>query len=124
MPTSIPTSIPTSSSPTRLEHSQYRDQRRYRPVAVAAPDEGNRRRTENSLLFLDNLDPDAYQTDFAIEGSSNYALTLMLAPRRGTVAARLAALRANGVEFRRGTRAAATNSDSLISRLFGPDAWK
>ena len=39
---------------------------------------GIRRRTENLLLFLDNLDPDAYRTDFAIEGSSNYAFTLIL----------------------------------------------
>src|SRR5580704_1607214 len=36
------------------------------------------RRTENLLLFLDNLDPGAYQTDFATEGSSNYAFTLIL----------------------------------------------
>src|SRR5262245_55892265 len=28
------------------------------------------RRNENLLLFLDNLDPDAYQTDFATEGCS------------------------------------------------------
>ena len=35
-------------------------------------------RTENLQLFLDNLDPDVYQTDFATEGSSNYAFTLVL----------------------------------------------
>src|SRR5262249_1639469 len=41
-------------------------------------DEGIRRRTENLLLFLGNLDPAAYRTDFATEGSSNYAFTLVL----------------------------------------------
>src|SRR5260370_37444692 len=34
-------------------------------------------RTENLHLFLDNLDAGVYQTDFATEGSSNYALTLI-----------------------------------------------
>src|SRR5262249_18113928 len=41
-------------------------------------DEGIRRRTENLLLFLRNLDPGVYRTDFATEGSSNYAFTLIL----------------------------------------------
>src|SRR5262249_44174124 len=41
-------------------------------------DESIPRRTENLLLFLDNLDPNLYQTDFATEGSSNYAFTLIL----------------------------------------------
>jgi dTDP-4-amino-4,6-dideoxygalactose transaminase len=41
-------------------------------------DDGNRRRTENLSLFLQHLDPDLYRTDFATEGSSNYAFTLVL----------------------------------------------
>src|SRR5438034_6120362 len=41
-------------------------------------DAGNRRRTENLALFLRHLDPDLYRTDFATEGSSNYAFTLIL----------------------------------------------
>src|SRR5438477_9037106 len=41
-------------------------------------DENIRRRTENLSLFLENLDASVYQTDFATEGSSNYAFTLVL----------------------------------------------
>src|ERR1700682_5391043 len=67
-------------------------------------DEGIRRRTENLLLFLDNLDPRAYRTDFATDGSSNYALTLILRePDPELCKQVMATLRANGVEFRRGT---------------------
>src|SRR5258708_29155812 len=39
-------------------------------------DENVRRRSENLRLFLDNLDSDTYWTDFATQGSSNYAFTL------------------------------------------------
>src|SRR6185437_11018266 len=60
-------------------------------------------RTENLLLFLNNLDPDVYQTDFAVEGSSNYAFTLVLKkPDAGLWQRVVGCLRANGVEFRRG----------------------
>jgi CDP-4-dehydro-6-deoxyglucose reductase, E1 len=60
-------------------------------------------RTENLLLFLRQLDPDAYQTDFAVEGSSNYALTLVLRePDEELCRQVTACLRANRVEFRRG----------------------
>lgn len=66
-------------------------------------DDNNARRTENLLLFLDNLNPDVYQTDFATEGSSNYAFTLVM--RRPDVQLRdriMAALRRHNIEFRRG----------------------
>ncbi len=60
-------------------------------------------RTENLLLFLRHLDADAYQTDFAVEGSSNYALTLVLRePDEELCRQVMACLRANRVEFRRG----------------------
>src|SRR5439155_614111 len=41
-------------------------------------DDGIRRRTENLRLFLDHLDGRAYRTNFATQGSSNYAFTLVL----------------------------------------------
>jgi CDP-6-deoxy-D-xylo-4-hexulose-3-dehydrase len=67
-------------------------------------DENNRRRTENLLLFLEHLDPEKYRTDFATEGSSNYAFTLILRRPETAMRDRLeAALRAHGIEFRRGT---------------------
>jgi CDP-6-deoxy-D-xylo-4-hexulose-3-dehydrase len=67
-------------------------------------DAGNERRRANLTRFLGGLDPDLYQTDFAAEGSCNYALTLVLREadeaRRDRV---VAALRSARVEFRRGT---------------------
>lgn len=67
-------------------------------------DNNNRIRTENLELFLRNLDPSKYRTDFEVTGSCNYALTLILKYpdpilREGVTAA----LRRSDVEFRRGT---------------------
>ncbi len=67
-------------------------------------DGNNKQRTKNLMLFLKNLDPEKYQTDFATEGSSNYAFTLVL--KNADVGLRdrvMSALRASRVEFRRGT---------------------
>jgi CDP-6-deoxy-D-xylo-4-hexulose-3-dehydrase len=66
-------------------------------------DTNNRVRTENLKLFLDHLDPEHYQTDFEIEGSCNYAFTLILRRPDAELAQKLLdALRQHGVEFRRG----------------------
>jgi CDP-6-deoxy-D-xylo-4-hexulose-3-dehydrase len=67
-------------------------------------DANNQRRRENLRVFLEHLDPGAYFTDFAVEGSCNYAFTLVL--RRPDDALRdrvVAALDEAGIEFRRGT---------------------
>jgi CDP-6-deoxy-D-xylo-4-hexulose-3-dehydrase len=67
-------------------------------------DRNNALRQRNLRQFLAALDPARYQTDFAVEGSCNYALTLVL--KRPDVKLRDAlerALREHGVEFRRGT---------------------
>lgn len=67
-------------------------------------DENNRVRSENLALFLDNLDPDKYQTDFETAGNSNYAFTLVLKRPDQTLCNNvMAAMRQHGVEFRRGT---------------------
>lgn len=67
-------------------------------------DANNHLRTRNLLSFLKHLNPDLYRTDFDTTGSSNYAFTLVLKrpddDRRDRV---MQALRAHGVEFRRGT---------------------
>jgi CDP-6-deoxy-D-xylo-4-hexulose-3-dehydrase len=67
-------------------------------------DENNVKRKRNFELFLKNLDPDKYRTDFKLEGSCNYAFNLVLKKPdpnfRDTVED---ALRAAGVEFRRGS---------------------
>jgi CDP-6-deoxy-D-xylo-4-hexulose-3-dehydrase len=67
-------------------------------------DENNNVRTENLQLFLENLDPARYQTDFAVEGSCNYAFTLVLKRPDPVLCENvMRALRQHGVEFRRGT---------------------
>src|SRR4029077_13586297 len=89
-------------------------------------DENIRRRTENLLLFLENLDTSAYQTDFATEGSSNYAFTLVLKePDQMLFAHVMAALKANGVEFRRRTSGGGNQlRQPYLRRLLGPDEHK
>ena len=78
-------------------------------------DENNRLRTRNLKLFLDNLDPSKYQTDFATEGSSNYAFTLVLAePNLALCQNVMHALKEQGVEFRRGSPAGATRCGNRI----------
>lgn len=67
-------------------------------------DANNALRRRNLDLFLKNLDPALYVTDFAAEGSCNYAFTLILREPDETLRDRvMATLRENGVEFRRGT---------------------
>ena len=67
-------------------------------------DHNNSLRTENLRLFLDHLDSDKYQTDFALEGSCNYAFTLVLKKADPGFCERvMSTLRDLHVEFRRGT---------------------
>jgi CDP-4-dehydro-6-deoxyglucose reductase, E1 len=89
-------------------------------------DDGNRRRSENLAIFLENLNPEWYQTDFAVEGSSNYAFTLILKrPDDALMRAVMAELRAAGVEFRRGTAGGGNQvRQPYLKRVVGPDAWK
>lgn len=67
-------------------------------------DSNNKIRSENFRIFLENLDKNFFYTDFNIEGSSNYAFILILKnPDIKFCEKVMAALRKNGVEFRRGT---------------------
>jgi CDP-6-deoxy-D-xylo-4-hexulose-3-dehydrase len=67
-------------------------------------DKNNNIRRENFDLFLQNLDGSKYQTDFEIAGNCNYAFTLILQrPDPQLCENVMRALRAHGVEFRRGT---------------------
>lgn len=89
-------------------------------------DDNVRRRTENLKLFLENLDPRGYQTDFALEGSSNYAFTLILREPDPSLCQRvMKMLRAHGVEFRRGTAGGGNQvRQPYLRRLLGPEAYK
>lgn len=84
------------------------------------------RRTENLQLFLRNLDPDLYQTDFETEGSSNYALTLILQHPDAELCRRvMEALHSNRIECRRGTSGGGNQlRQPYLRRLLGPDAWR
>lgn len=67
-------------------------------------DGNNKIRQENLKLFLDNLDPLKYRTDFDTEGSCNYAFTLVLKNPDAELARKAEdMMRQAGVEFRRGT---------------------
>jgi CDP-6-deoxy-D-xylo-4-hexulose-3-dehydrase len=67
-------------------------------------DANNAVRIANLNLFLENLDPAKYQTDFATEGACNYAFTLVLRHPDPVLCENvMGALRRHGVEFRRGT---------------------
>lgn len=63
-----------------------------------------KRRTENLLRFLKQIDPGKYRTDFKLEGSSNYAFNLILKrPDDDLVQRLMRKMRDSGVEFRRGS---------------------
>jgi CDP-6-deoxy-D-xylo-4-hexulose-3-dehydrase len=89
-------------------------------------DANNERRTANFMLFLRNLDPDLYRTDFLTEGSCNYAFTLVLREPNQDLCDRVQhALRTNGIEFRRGTAGGGNQlRQPYLRRLLGNDAWK
>ena len=67
-------------------------------------DENNARRRRNFEIFLKNLDPAKYRTDFDLEGSCNYAFNLVIKNPDPQFRNKVEeALRGAGVEFRRGS---------------------
>lgn len=88
-------------------------------------DANNVIRTRNLKLFLGNLNPELYFTDFAVEGSSNYAFTLVLRKPDHEFSIRMMdTLRAARVEFRRGTSGGGNQlRQPYLRKLFG-DAYK
>ncbi len=89
-------------------------------------DDANRRRTENLNLFLRHLDAGMYRTDFATQGSCNYAFTLILREPDAVLCEKvMSELRKNGVEFRRGTAGGGNQlRQPYLRRLLGHDVWK
>jgi len=80
-------------------------------------------RTENLKLFLGGLDASKYRTDFAVEGSSNYAFTLVLRESARHLSPRVEeALREAGVEFRRGLSGGGNQlRQPYLRKLFGEE---
>ena len=85
-------------------------------------DHNNERRRENLRAFLDHLDPAKFRTNFATEGSCNYAFTLVLQRPDPAASARVeTAMRAAGIEFRRGTAGGGNQLRQPYARkLLGP----
>ena len=85
----------------------------------------NARRTENLKAFLDGLDPAKYRTDFAFEGSSNYAFTLVQKHADEVFSRNIQrTLREGGVEFRRGTSGGGNQlRQPYLRKLLKPDAY-
>jgi len=89
-------------------------------------DANNAERRHNLDLFLKNLDPQKYFTDFKVEGSCNYAFTLILRQADPVFCARvMSALQTARVEFRRGTSGGGNQlRQPYLRRLFGEDYLK
>jgi len=67
-------------------------------------DRNVKRRTENLMRFLKQIDSTRYRTDFKVEGSSNYAFNLILKrPDAESVERLMKVMRESGIEFRRGS---------------------
>ncbi len=66
-------------------------------------DRNNLARTKNLKQFLDSLDSKVFQTEFKVEGSSNYAFTLVLREPDFVLRDKVEdLLKGAGIEFRRG----------------------
>ena len=88
-------------------------------------DENNAIRTRNLNLFLQGLDSTKYQTDFAVEGSSNYAFTLVLRSPDKTLRNLVEnTLRDHKIEFRRGTAGGGNQLRQPYARKLFGDEYK
>jgi len=86
-------------------------------------DTNNARRSHNLRRFLGKLNPAKFRTDFALEGSSNYALTLVLREPNEDLRDRcMAAMTRSRVEFRRGTSGGGNQlRQPYLRRLLGEE---
>ena len=89
-------------------------------------DTNNAIRTRNQDRFLATINPAAYQTDFLVEGSSNYAFNLVLKEKDDALIARLMnILDDNSVEFRRGSAGGGSQlRQPYLQGIVEKDAWK
>lgn len=86
----------------------------------------NKIRSYNLKIFLSNLDPNLYQTDFEFRGSCNYAFVLVLKQASPSLAEKvMRVLRAYGVEFRRGTSGGGNQlRQPYLRKIAGVDEYK
>jgi CDP-6-deoxy-D-xylo-4-hexulose-3-dehydrase len=89
-------------------------------------DENNARRKKNFKLFLENLDPEKYRTDFDLEGSCNYAFNLVLRKPDPALRDKVeTALRNAGIEFRRGSSGGGNQMrQPYLKGIVTPGEWE
>jgi len=89
-------------------------------------DENNLKRRMNFEIFLKNLDPEKYRTDFDMEGSCNYAFNLVLKKPDPQLRDKVEeTLRDAGVEFRRGSSGGGNQLRQPYLRTIIPDkGWE
>jgi CDP-6-deoxy-D-xylo-4-hexulose-3-dehydrase len=89
-------------------------------------DSNNERRRANLRLFLDHLDSGKYRTDFEVEGSCNYAFTLVIKQPDPAFRDRLEhCLGEAKVEFRRGTSGGGNQlRQPYVRKLLGDRAFE
>lgn len=87
-------------------------------------DGNNLRRTRNFKLFLQEIDPEFFRTDFRLEGSSNYAFPLVLKKKDYALRDRLEQrMREYRIEFRRGNAGGGNQLRQPYLRKFFPDRY-
>ena len=85
-------------------------------------DENIKKRNENLFYFLSKLDSKKYKTDFDLYGCSNYAFNLILnEPDDDLVKRLMLSMRANGIEFRRGSAGGGNQLRQPYLRNIVPD---
>jgi len=89
-------------------------------------DANNERRTANFKLFLELIDPDRFRTDFELEGSCNYAFSLILKSPDFELRDRTEKVMHDaGIEFRRGSAGGGNQlRQHYLKGLVGQDMYK
>jgi len=88
-------------------------------------DSNNAKRTANLRAFLGNLDPAKYFTGFQLEGSCNYAFTLVLREPDAALWDRVEQkLNQHGIEFRRGTSGGGNQLRQPYLRKLFPEEFR
>ena len=89
-------------------------------------DKNNLIRSRNQDHFLSKIDSAVFQTDFFVEGSSNYAFNLVLKEKDDELMSHLMqTLKDNGVEFRRGSAGGGNQlRQPYLKSIVKAEAWQ
>ena len=87
-------------------------------------DENIKKRNENHLMFLKNIDENKYRIDFDLEGSSNYAFNLILKePDNDLVNKLMNKMNSSGLEYRRGSAGGGNQTRQPYLKNILPDKY-